>query len=115
MVSPVLEVIVGVELEGFWKGKEGVGLPSVRVRTPLFAQDLVERYNKVVGHDALRADLLHGPHPGHYDSSDGMHKWIVAIDPAIGAFSLDNTDSIEGRMYNISTHKSLKGPPLPEA
>ena len=91
--------LIGIETEGFWKGKEGLGLPPIGSETKKFAEALVSRYNKTIGKDLLRADFNHGSHPGHYHSSDGMDKWIVALDNGIGDKFLDGSKDIEGCVY----------------
>ena len=92
---PFLEFIIGIETEGFWKGKAGYKLPGIDVKAQSFAEALVPLYNNI-RKDLLRADFLHGSHPGHYEGPGDESKWIVALDHAIGDLNL-NSSGLDGR------------------
>ena len=99
----VIEFNIGIETEGFWKGKAGFNLPGNDVDPKIFAEALVLCYNKI-RKDLLRADFSHGSHPGHPGDSDDERndderKWIVALDHAIGDLDLDRPP-LEGRTYS---------------
>ena len=95
-----MEYFIGIETEGFWKGKTGCRLAGKDVNTKGFAEALVPCYNKI-RKDLLRADFLHGSHPGHYESSgDDEGKWIVALDDAIGDLDLNSSSGLDGRTYS---------------
>ena len=95
----VLEFIIGIETEGFWKGKAGSNLPGNDVKAQSFAEALVPCYNNI-RKDLLRADFLHGSHPGHYQGSDDKCKWTIALDDAIGELDL-NSSGLDGRTYSV--------------
>ena len=96
----VNEFVIGIETEGFWKGKAGSDLPGLNVETKRFAEALVPRYNQI-RKDMLRADFSHDSHPGHYEDPDNKKRWIVALDDAIGDFELGSENSLpEGRTYS---------------
>ena len=96
----VNEFVIGIETEGFWKGKAGSNLPGLNVEKKRFAEALVPRYNQI-RKDMLRADFSHDSHPGHYEDPDNKKRWIVALDDAIGALDLDS-DLPEGRTYSTN-------------
>ena len=99
----VNEFFIGIETEGFWKGKAGFNLPDKNADKKLFAGALVQRYNQI-RKDMLRADFSHGSHPGHHEDPDKKNRWIVALDDAIGDFDL-SVSPPEGRTYL----KTLRG------
>lgn len=105
---PVNEFVIGIETEGFWKGKAGSNLPSNDVETKTFAEALVPCYNKI-GKNMLRADFSHGSHPGHHEDPGNQEKWIVALDHAIGDLDL-NISMPEGRTYSTSLSAALPFP-----
>lgn len=100
MAMPINEFLIGIETEGFWKGKAGSNLPGLNVEKKHFAQALVPRYNHI-RKDMLRADFSHGSHPGHYEDPGNQKQWIVAIDDAIGDFGLSSSFP-EGRTYSTT-------------
>ena len=101
-----MEFFIGIETEGFWKGKAGSNLPgNEEDKKKDFAQALGSCYNKMIGRDLLRADFAHGSHPGHHGDPDNKNKWIVAIDHAIGELSID-APWIEGRTYSSDSAAS---------
>ena len=93
----VNEFVIGIETEGFWKGKPGSNLPGNNADRKRFAEALVPRYNQI-RKDMLRADFSHGSHPGHFEDPYNKNQWIVALDDAIGDFGLSSSFP-EGRMY----------------
>ena len=98
----VNEFVIGIETEGFWKGKPGSNLPVDYVRPKRFAEALVPLYNKTRT-DMLRADFSHGSHPGHYKDPENKKRWIIAIDDAIGDLDIDAEKSLpEGRTYSTN-------------
>lgn len=96
-----MEFFIGIETEGLWNGKAGLGLPPAAPESKPFAKALVSLYNAKIGDKLLRADFDHGSHPGHYDSPEGKDTWIVATDFAIGKRSLNHSfGGGEGRTYS---------------
>ena len=89
IAMPVQEFVIGIETEGFWKGKTGSKLPGDNVRKEDFAEALVLHYNKI-RKGMLRTDFSHGSHPGHHEDPDNKERWIVALDDAIGFLDLEN-------------------------
>lgn len=100
MAMPVNEFFIGIETEGFWKGKAESNLPGLNVEKKHFAEALVLRYNHI-RKDMLRADFSHGSHPGHYEDAGNKKQWIVALDDAIGDFDLSSSFP-EGRTYSTT-------------
>ena len=96
----VNEFFIGIETEGFWKGKAGSNLPDSNEPKKRFAEALVPHYNKI-RKDMLREDFSHGSHPGHFEDPDNKEQWIVALDDAIGDFDLSSSPP-EGRTYLIT-------------
>lgn len=105
IAMPVNEFVIGIETEGFWKGKAGSNLPNSKVETKTFAEALVLCYNKI-GKNMLRADFYHGSHPGHHEDPDNQKKWIVALDDAIGDLDL-NIPGPEGCTYSTTLSAAL--------
>ena len=91
---------IGIETEGFWKGKAGSNLPGDHAEDKDFAEALVPCYNKI-RKDKLRADFSHGSHPGHYEDPDNKQRWVVALDSAIGELSLGGPRP-NGRTYSTT-------------
>ena len=96
----VEDFVFGIEIEGYWKGKAGSGLPGHKVDLKGFAEALVSRYNHKIGLDMLRAEFSYSSHPGHHED---FGKWTVAPDDAIGYLDLNSESSeLDGSTYSTT-------------
>lgn len=88
----VTELSIGIELEGYWKGKAEYNLSGHYADHEAFAVALVPHYDKK-RKGMLKADFSNGPHPGHLKAHIEERRWRVTTDPGIGENILDSSPS----------------------
>ena len=89
---PVDKFSIGIENEGFWRGKADYDLPANYKDPKTFAHLIARLYKNVhEDHQDLHPDFTKESHPGH----GNPEKWLVCTDDAIG--SSDNLLGGEGK------------------
>ena len=97
----VTEFRIGIELEGYWKGKASHKLGGDYAGRKAFAVALASHYNEI-RKGMLKVDFSNGPHPGHSEVHNKEHRWRVTKDDGIGDGLLDSSlsEKPEGCTYS---------------